>query len=870
MKLWNHHRQCLYQLHCSIIMITIVMHCLLSFQSTVASSDMDELVRDLHNDILNVTAVGDRDDCVRGGAIRDEYHTRAARRDNDRKKRTVSVDTQLGRIVGFDNDKYTNAFLGIPYAEPPVGNFRYRPPRPKESWAPNAVRATSFSPECLQSSLYSGEIRPNSEDCLYLNVWTPKSARYQSSARDKGELLPVMIWVYGGAFLHGGANKPEYEGAQLARRGVIIVSLNYRLGALGFLVSTVDGLYGNYGLADQKMAMMWVKQNIMSFGGDPNRVTVFGESAGAMSLGLHILDQHQRQQRQRRMKEPLSSLFQAAILQSNPFGYRFRSVAVANFLGIEFKERLDCEDLRCLQSESADELIHVQDTLMAVPRNIGDFFTWGPVVTDEHFWREFRLRPGPWANVTVRHPLSVIRQLSADVRGLKYDARQRFLEEGDCDDDDDEDDDRVESQVASNHRRYSNSNVEPLIPMVIGTTKDEGTVFVFTAYPTVMPRFMYQAMVFGFFRFDAPRVLKQYAALSREQQLSPHPDYRLVLSVIIGDYLFKCPTQLFATMATTANSSVYLFEFSLPTKVPDYPCCDGLSCHTSELPYVFNHLDIINDQYSWQDDNGDVSYDYDLLKMMMIEEEDSWGGGGGGGKGGSHGSTTNAGKRSWYEMAAQFFGGGKRAHGSDDVSEREDGGGENRPRRSANNDVRPARSAIDANISDIMANYWVNFASSHDPNVHGEGGEDDSDSSLSEHSSFNAVQRNGVPLWVTLNGFRRGWGIERGDRGVGMDGGGNFDDDFDGNDVDMDGDRTASRGESAEHRQHQRRVQQSYSHRSPHVRYGADLQRKIRLKSSTVSKIYNHQLVLDSITEMNIIGEDCNCRFWNDYQYKFQ
>ena len=146
-------------------------------------------------------------------------------------------------------------------------------------------------------------------------------------------LFPVMIWVYGGAFLHGGAGKPEYIGVQLAKRGVIVVSFNYRLGALGFLVSTADGIYGNYGLADQKMAMMWVNQYIFSFGGDSGRVTVFGESAGAMSLGLHIFDQYQRQQRQRKLNEPETSLFQAAILQSNPFGYSFRSVAVANFLG---------------------------------------------------------------------------------------------------------------------------------------------------------------------------------------------------------------------------------------------------------------------------------------------------------------------------------------------------------------------------------------------------------------------------------------------------------------------------------------------------------------------------------------------------------
>ena len=155
-----------------------------------------------------------------------------------------------------------------------------------------------------------------------------------------------MIWIYGGAFweqesqVHRDSTCSTWGDCRVAT----IVSVRWAF------MSTVDGLYGNYGLGGPEMAMMWVNQNIRSFGGDPSCVTVFGD-AGAMSLGLHIFDQHQRQQRQKRMREPQTSLFQSAILQSNPFGYRFRSVAVANFLGTEFKERLDCEDLRCLQSE---------------------------------------------------------------------------------------------------------------------------------------------------------------------------------------------------------------------------------------------------------------------------------------------------------------------------------------------------------------------------------------------------------------------------------------------------------------------------------------------------------------------------------------
>ena len=308
-----------------------------------------------------------------------------------------SVDTTLGKVVGRRDEQNTVVYLGIPYAEPPLGKLRFRPPVPKRPWAPRVHYAMNFSNDCLQSALYStGKFqRTRSEDCLFLNIFRPTRTRMNTP-------LPVLFWVYGGAFIQGSASRDEYYASRLAARGVIVVTINYRLGALGFLVSTSDGLFGNYGLDDQKLAMQWVQDNIAAFGGDPARVTLFGESAGAMSIGLHFLDQERRQ------RSP--TLFQGLILQSNPLGYKYRNIVVANFLGTDYKELLDCEDLRCLQSESADELIHVQDTLMAVPRSLGDFFTWGPVVTDHHYQREVRLRPGPVSDIEVLQPLQQLSQ----------------------------------------------------------------------------------------------------------------------------------------------------------------------------------------------------------------------------------------------------------------------------------------------------------------------------------------------------------------------------------------------------------------------------------------------------------------------------
>ena len=194
------------------------------------------------------------------------------------------ANTAQGQVEGSERDGVLR-FAGIPFAKPPVGDLRFRPPQPADPW--DGVRpATAFGDTCMQSAspidaLFGGQPEPTSEDCLYLNVWTP--------ALDGAE-RPVMVWIHGGAFMMGSGSSAMYDGASFARRGdVVFVSLNYRLAELGFSqLAHLDESYagsGNCGILDQVAALEWVRDNIAGFGGDPGNVTIFGESAGGMSVG---------------------------------------------------------------------------------------------------------------------------------------------------------------------------------------------------------------------------------------------------------------------------------------------------------------------------------------------------------------------------------------------------------------------------------------------------------------------------------------------------------------------------------------------------------------------------------------------------------
>jgi para-nitrobenzyl esterase len=184
-------------------------------------------------------------------------------------------------IVGGTITEGISRFFGIPYAAPPLGDNRWRSPRPAACWT--GVRdATGTAPICPQPLLIEagGSAEHQAEDCLYLNIWTP--------AETSGRRLPVMVWIHGGSLVVGSGSMPLYDGERLAREGVVVVSFNYRLGRFGFFAHPTlageEGAQGNFGFMDQLAVLQWVQRNIAAFGGDPANVTVFGESAGAVSV----------------------------------------------------------------------------------------------------------------------------------------------------------------------------------------------------------------------------------------------------------------------------------------------------------------------------------------------------------------------------------------------------------------------------------------------------------------------------------------------------------------------------------------------------------------------------------------------------------
>ncbi len=244
----------------------------------------------------------------------------------------------------------TSQFLGIPYAAPPVGNLRWRPPQaPPEHTS--TLDATSFGDECPQGG------SNDSEDCLFLNVYTPTKSLASHAPK-----TPVMVWIHGGSLTSG--EGAIYDPTGLSTIGdVVVVTINYRLGALGFLAHTAlsaETSYngsGNYGIMDQQLAMEWVQQNIAAFGGNPNNVTVFGESAGGESVFSNLVS-------------PFSAgLFKRAIIESGSYGLQLPTLAQAESMGDTFASDVGCTDTdpvaeaACLRAVPADTLVAAQGAL---------------------------------------------------------------------------------------------------------------------------------------------------------------------------------------------------------------------------------------------------------------------------------------------------------------------------------------------------------------------------------------------------------------------------------------------------------------------------------------------------------------------------
>lgn len=286
------------------------------------------------------------------------------------------VATDKGKLAGTIEDGAVplRIFRGIPFAAPPVGALRWREPQPAARWS-GVRQATTFGDRCMQQPLFADMMFRSprtSEDCLYLNVWTPAAA-----TRAK---LPVLVYVYGGGFQAGDGSEKRYDGAAMARRGIVVVTLNYRLGVMGFLAhpeltaTSPHHASGNYGLLDQVAALDWVKRNIAAFGGDPARITIAGESAGSMSVSAL-------------MASPLSrGTIAGAIGESGAMMHVMTppTLAQAEAQGTAFAQGIGAPTLAALRALPADTLLAAQGTtrdLRAGPILDGYVLTEAPSVT---------------------------------------------------------------------------------------------------------------------------------------------------------------------------------------------------------------------------------------------------------------------------------------------------------------------------------------------------------------------------------------------------------------------------------------------------------------------------------------------------------
>jgi para-nitrobenzyl esterase len=278
------------------------------------------------------------------------------------------VRTQSGLVSGVELSHGLEVYRGIPFAAPPAGELRWKPPQPAAAWK-GVLKADRFGAPCMQKSLpervgpWTREFLPqmrSSEDCLYLNIWT--AAKRPQTPR------PVMVWIYGGGFTSGAGSVAIYDGTALASQGVVVVNANYRVGPFGFLAypglteESPHHSSGNYSLLDQIAALQWVERNIAAFGGDPHQVTIFGQSAGAASVWML-------------MQSPLArGLFERAIIMSGPGLIPSRGItgerplADAEKQGQEYAARLGAQSLKQLRAVPAEKLL--EDSGQA---------RWGPI-----------------------------------------------------------------------------------------------------------------------------------------------------------------------------------------------------------------------------------------------------------------------------------------------------------------------------------------------------------------------------------------------------------------------------------------------------------------------------------------------------------
>jgi para-nitrobenzyl esterase len=406
-------------------------------------------------------------------------------------------------------------FRGLPYAAPPIGHLRWRAPQAPAEW--HGVRdATTFAPSCPQAP-GSFTLGLQDEDCLYLNVVTPRL-----NDRRHTKDLPVFVWIHGGGFTSGAGR--DYDPMKLAAEGLVVVTVNYRLGALGFLshpalASSPGGPSGNYGLMDQQAALRWVRFNIEQFGGDPDNVTIAGESAGGTAVLAHLVSRSSR------------GLFRRAIAESGSFALTQQSLAVAEANGQTFAASAGCPDqtAECLRNLSIDALV-TNFPAVAIPG-----------VVDGRVLRESigtALAGGRFARVPI-------------LNGTNHDEERLFLVIG------------------------------PFVGAPAGLTVSRGT---YVPVPEPITPESFQRDIASVLGVTDARA----AAIAAEYPPNAYGSPTLTFSALVGDANFACPAlQMDAWLSRKAPTFAYEFnDDAAPWRYA--PIDPPVATHLSELPYIFD------------------------------------------------------------------------------------------------------------------------------------------------------------------------------------------------------------------------------------------------------------------------------------------
>ena len=439
------------------------------------------------------------------------------------------IETAYGPVTGAVANGI-HSYLGIPYAQPPVGALRWRPPAPPAPWKEPLV-ATQFGHIAPQAestplmAIVTGEGRTTdmSEDCLTLNIWTP--------AKKASDKLAVMFWIHGGALVSGSSSNGFYNGAGLAKHGVVVVTINYRLGPLGFLshpaltAESQTGTSGNYGLMDQIQALKWVKENIARFGGDPGNVTIFGESAGGLSVAVLMTSQAAR------------GLFHKAIIQSGGAPETLRALA---------EDQGKLRSAETLGSELAGKL--------GIPSDDPDPLT----AMRAAGWQEVLAAAGSTspgepslpAGLPISPDSGVSKYLCVDGAVLTEAPGKVFAAGGQAD-----------------------------VPLIVGTVADEGTIFV--RHSALETKAGYTAFVKALFGDSASQVLALYPAKDASESA-------VSAAALVGDLIFQTSARRIARQMVAVQPSTYRYVM---TRL--IPLAGELGVgvfHGTDIPYVFGTL----------------------------------------------------------------------------------------------------------------------------------------------------------------------------------------------------------------------------------------------------------------------------------------